>query len=187
MEEERIHELTVAELLGVIDHKVRGIQQLIIALRELAPDGSFSSSLSKIMIGTKELQEIYKGFLKMRRLEEETVKIDEFLRDTFNASSNCKGSVQLDRKKLEFICYTILGFGGKECEITSQSSEKGCLIRFSSPIFRELSVDELKSVSESISHLSLFAAEKITEKMNGTFDIGGGEIILEFPYFTPDY
>ncbi|MBA7690711.1 hypothetical protein ES703_99242 [subsurface metagenome] len=81
-----IHKLTIAELLGVIDHRVRGIQQLIIALRDLSSNGSLVSSLDQVMKGMKELQEIYQGFLNARRVEEETLKIDYGIKEGYRAT-----------------------------------------------------------------------------------------------------
>ena len=66
-EENQIHSLVVAELLALIDHKLRGIQQLIIAVKDLAEDSFIADSLDSVMDGTRELQAIYQGFLKLRR------------------------------------------------------------------------------------------------------------------------
>lgn len=183
-EADHIHKLTIAELLGVIDHKVRGIQQLIIALRDFSSNGSLISSLDQVMKGMKELQEIYQGFLNVRRVEEETLKIDEFLLDKFNLPSTCSDSIKVDRAKLEFICDAIREFGGDECKVTSESYENGCVIKFSSPVFSEISIDEFKYVPESLYLLSIFAVKKITEKMNGLLSVSNNEITIKFPYST---
>ena len=185
--DDNIHKLTIAELLGTIDHKVRGIQQLLIALRELTSDSSISSSLDHVMKGTKELQAIYQDFLKIRILQEETIQVDEFLRTTLNVSPKCSGSINIDREKLAFICNTILEFGGEECKVSSESSQNGCVIKFSSPVFREFRSEDFKSVPLTISHLPLYAVKRITEKMEGVFSIEGDETTVEFSYYTPEY
>jgi len=177
-----INILTFAELLGAIDHKVRGIQQLIIALRELSDDKSLIDSLNQMMKGLQELQVMYNKFLILRRIEEEKVKASEAFMNKLNLSSTCNGDIRIDMDKLKFIHDTIRDFGGENCEINAHPSENGCIIRFSSPVFSEITDDKLRFVPEEINLLPLFAARKITEKMDGTFYITGNDIIIEFPY-----
>ena len=106
------------------------------------------------------------------------------LLDKFNLPSTCSDSIEVDRAKLEFICDAISEFGGDECKITSESYENGCVIKFSSPVFSEISIDEFKYVPESLYLLSIFAVKKITEKMNGSLSVSNNEITIKFPYST---
>lgn len=178
-----INTLTFAELLGAIDHKVRGIQQLIIALIELSDNKSLIDSLNQMMKGLKELQVMYNKFLIIRRIEEEKVRANEAFMNKLKLSSTCNDDIRIDIDKLKFIHDTIRDFGGENCEISANSSENGCIVRFSSPAFSEIQDDKLRFVPEEINLLPLFAARKITERMDGTFYITGNEIIIEFPYF----
>jgi hypothetical protein len=135
-----------------------------------------------MMKGLKELQVMYNKFLILRRIEEEKLRTSEAFMNKLNLSSTCNDDIRIDIDKLKFIHDTIRDFGGENCEISSHSSENGCIIRFSSPAFSEIPDDKLRFVPEDIKFLSLFAARKFTEKMDGTFYITGNEIIIEFPY-----
>lgn len=178
-----INILAFAELLGTIDHKVRGIQQLIIALKELSDNKSLIDSLNQMMKGLQELQGMYNKFLNIRMIEEEKLRANEAFMNKLNLSSTCNGVLRIDIDKLKFIHDTIRDFGREDCKVSSNSSENGCIVRFSSPVFSKIPDDKLKFVPEDINLLPLFAARKITEKMDGTFHITNNEIIIEFPYF----
>jgi hypothetical protein len=184
-EENQIHSLVVAELLALIDHKLRGIQQLIIAVKDLAEDSFITDSLDSVMDGTRELQAIYQGFLKLRRSEEEMVEIGAFVKDECHLSSGCSGRILVDREKLVFVFNTIREFGGKKCKVTSLSSKIGCFIKFFSPTFHRVSYDDFDSVPMSIHLLSLYAAKRITEKIGGSFNIEGDTITIELSYCDP--
>jgi hypothetical protein len=181
-EMEKFNKVVTVELLSTIDHKVRGIQQFVVALRGLVEDGV----LNDLREETEELQAIYESFLELRDLNLEKIDIGKFLREEYNVENNVACLVESDKKKLNFVLDTLIEFcGDLDCALSISPTQKGCIINICSPAFAQLSVDDFKKLSRKIDGLPFFAINKTIKRMGGDFSVNGEDISIEF--FNTDF
>jgi hypothetical protein len=181
-EMEKFDKVVTVELLSTIDHKVRGIQQFVVALRGLVED----EVLNDLREETEELQAIYESFLELRDLHLEKFDIGKFLREEYNVENDVACLVESDKKKLSFVLDTLMEFcGDLGCRLSISSTQKGCVINICSPAFAQLCIDDFKKLSRKIDGLPFFAINKIIKRMGGDFSVDGEDISIEF--FNTDY
>ena len=178
----KFDKVVTVELLSTIDHKVRGIQQFVVALRGLVED----EVLNDLREETEELQAIYESFLKLRDLNLEKIDVGKFLKDNYNLENDVSCLVELDSEKLSFILDTLIDFCGDiGYKLSISSTQKGCIINISSPCFAQLSIDDFQRLSNKIDELPFFAVNKTVKRIGGEFSVSGEDISIEF--FNTDY
>jgi hypothetical protein len=173
---QKFHKIVTVELLSTIDHKLRGVQQFIVALRGLVDDDVLNDLKEEVA----ELQALYEPYLKLRDLSLEEVDINKFIEDNYNIQTDVSCIVELDIEKLGFVFDFLIEFSNGSYELSVSSTEKGCVVNFVSPSFAELSIDDFNVLSHGIERLPLFAVRKILGRMNAEFSIKGEEISIEF-------
>ncbi len=172
----KFHKIVTVELLSTIDHKVRGIQQFVIALRGLIEE----NVLDDLKEETEELQAIYESFLKLRNLNLEEIEIGKFLEDKYNIKTGISYVTEADREKLSFILDTLIEFcGSASYKLSVTPSAKGCVLNFVSPAFAKLSVDDFQKLSDKIEGLPFFVIKKTLSRMGCEFSFKGDEISIE--------
>lgn len=177
MEMEKFNKVVTVELLSTIDHKVRGIQQFVVALRGLVEE----DVLNDLREETEELQAIYESFLKLRDLNLEKIDIGKFLKDKYDVENDVTCLVESDRKKLSFVLDTLIeSCGDLGYNLSISSTQKGCVINISSPSFAQLSVDDFQKLSIKIDILPFFAINKTIKRIGGDFSVKGEDISIEF-------
>lgn len=154
----------ISEIFGLIDHKIRGIQQILLGIIELNESREFSKSLKELIIKTEEIQKIYSEFLKVRALKEEKFNLKDILK---NSNQKCNKILNTDREKLKYVIETIRNYSSEPCKIYCLKNDKQFSINFESDDFKKINGDYLSEESVSIENLSLFASKKIAERING--------------------
>ncbi len=173
---DKFHKIVTVELLSTIDHKVRGIQQFVVALRGLIEE----EVLDDLKEETEELQAIYESYLKLRNISLEEVEIGKFLKDKYDIKTKISCITEMDREKLSFVFDTLIDFCGKDNYTLSVSeTEKGCIVNIVSPSFTKLSVDDFQKLSDDIEVLPFFAIKKTLARMGGTFSCQGDVVSIE--------
>jgi hypothetical protein len=173
---EKFHKIVTVELLSTIDHKVRGIQQFVVALRGLIEE----DILNDLEEETKELQVLYEPYLKYRNLNLEEIEIGKFIEEKYNIKTNISCVLEIDKEKLMFVFDTLIEFCDGNYELSVSSTDTGCLISFISPAFAKLSVNVFQELSNQIEFLPFFAIKKTLNRMGGEFSIDGKAISIEF-------
>lgn len=176
----KLHKIVVTELLSTIDHKVRGVQQFIIALRGLVEADILKDLTEEI----EELQELYEPYLKARNLNFEKFKMGEFLKDNYNIKTDFSGSVELDKERLKFIFDTLIELSGGNYKLLVGSTGEDCIVRFISPAFVNLSLKDFDTPPKQINDLPLFAVRKTFNRMEGEFFLDDEEIKMVFSLVT---
>lgn len=179
---EKFHKIVTVELLSTIDHKLRGVQQFIVALRGLIEDDVLNDLKEEV----GELQALYEPYLKFRDLSLEEVDIGKFIEDNYNVQTGLSCIVELDIEKLSFVFDFLIEFSDGSYELSVGSTEKGCVVNFVSPAFAELSIDDFNVLSREIERLPFFAVKKILGRMNAEFSIKGEEISIGFLRFSKE-
>lgn len=173
---DKFHKIVTVELLSTIDHKVRGIQQFVVALRGLIEE----DVLDDLKEETEELQAIYESYLKLRNINLEEVEIGKFLKDNYNIKTEVSCITELDRDKLSFVFDTLIDFCGRDnYTLSVAKAKKGCVINIVSPSFAELSIDDFQKLSDNIEVLPFFAIQKTLVRMGGTFSVQGDVVSIE--------
>lgn len=173
---EKFHKIVTVELLSTIDHKLRGVQQFIVALRGLIEEGVLNDLDEEV----QELQALYQPYLKFRDLSLEETDIGKFIKDNYNVQAEVSCLNDLDKEKLRFVFDFLIEFSKGNCELSIKSTEKGCIVSLVSPSFKELSIDDFKVLSNDIEKLPFFAMNKIINRMGAEFSVKGEEISIEF-------
>ncbi|MCK4525791.1 hypothetical protein KAW18_00355 [candidate division WOR-3 bacterium] len=179
-ENEYIHLLTMVEILGAIDHKIRGIQQVIIALEEIAGDSTVIEYLDDLINDAKAIQTFYRDIIKIRDSQKNLININEFISDRFSLTPCFPVDMEADRGKLEFVFNTIMRLGGDECKISCESSDNVFNITFHSPSFCALSLLDMNLLSDNLLLLDFYAAKRIVERMSGRIRIAEDKLSIEF-------
>ncbi|MBN1693781.1 hypothetical protein JW879_00085 [candidate division WOR-3 bacterium] len=179
---QKFHKIVTVELLSTIDHKLRGVQQFIVALRGLVEDDVLNDLDEEVA----ELQALYEPYLKLRDLTLEESDIGKFIEDNYNIQTGVFCVIELDKEKLGFILDFLIEFSKGSYELSLSPTDKGCVVNFVSPAFAGLSVDDFNLLSSEIERLPFFAVRKILGRMNAGFDIKGEEISIEFPRYSKE-
>jgi len=179
---EKFDKIVTVELLSTIDHKLRGVQQFIVALRGLVEDDVLNDLNEEVA----ELQALYEPYLKLRDLSLEETDIQKFIEDNYNIKTDISCIVELDKEKLGFVFDFLFEFSNRSYELSVSSTEKGCVVNFVSPAFAELSIDDFHVLSRKIERLPFFAVRKILSRMNAGFSIKGEEISIEFLRYSKE-
>jgi hypothetical protein len=183
MEMEKFNKVVTVELLSTIDHKVRGIQQFVVALSGLIEE----DVLNDLREETEELQAIYESFLSLRDLNLEKIDIGKFLKDKYNVENDISCFVESDKVKLSFVLDTLIEFSGDlGYSLTIESTDKSCIVNMSSPSFAQLSIDDFKKLSPKIEWLPFFAIDKTIKRMGSDFQVNGEDISFEFSTVSYD-
>ncbi|MEA1913049.1 MAG: hypothetical protein U9N06_04350 [candidate division WOR-3 bacterium] len=177
----KIHRLAMVELLSTIDHKIRNLQQFFFVFRDTVDKSSLKDTIEEVA----GIQEIYKPYLEMRKPHLEKIMIEEFIKDNYKEVSGCPYVIEADRKKLGFIFDTIIEFCNNEYELTIESTDNKCIIKFSSSALSELSLENLQHPPQELNLLPLYTARKIVERMRGKFNIEVDGLSIEFPCSYP--
>lgn len=172
----KFDKIVTVELLSTIDHKLRGVQQFIVALRGLVEDNVLNDLREEV----EELQALYEPYLKHRDLSLEEVDIGKFIEDNYNIQTDVSCIVESDIEKLGFVFDLLIEFSNGSYELSFSSTEKRCVVNFVSPSFAELSIDDFNILSHKIERLPFFAIKKILSRMNAGFSIKEEEISIEF-------
>jgi hypothetical protein len=173
---EKFHKIVTVELLSTIDHKLRGVQQFIVALRGLIEEDILNDLDEEV----GELQALYEPYLKLRDLNLEEVDLGRFLEDNYSIRSGVSCIVRLDKEKLRFVLDFFNEFSAGNYQLSVKPAGRGCNIRLVSPAFSELSIDYFNELSGNVSYLPFFAIKKILGRMGAEFSIQGEEISIEF-------
>lgn len=173
---DRFHKFTLGELLGAIDHKVRGVQQVIISLRTILED----ESVDDIMEETKDIQKIYVNYLNLRRLNLVEVRAEQLIKEEFGIIMKISGYVELDREKMKYIFNTLEDFCGSKPEICKSPDEEKLTVEFSSERIEMVDIRTLKYPPEDIELLPLFAVNKIASRMGINVQFKYNLIVLTF-------
>jgi hypothetical protein len=173
---EKFHKIVTVELLSTIDHKLRGVQQFIVALRGLIEEDILNDLDEEV----GELQALYEPFLKLRELNLEEVDLGKFLEDTYSIQPGVSCITRLDKEKLGFVLDFFNEFSEGNYQLSIKPSGRGCVVRLISPSFSELSMDYFSELSGEVSYLPFFAIKKILVRMGAEFSIEGEEISIEF-------
>jgi hypothetical protein len=173
---EKFHKIVTVELLSTIDHKLRGIQQFIVALRGLIED----DILNDLDEETKELQKLYEPYLKYRNLNLEKIEIGKFLEENYNIKAEISCLSEIDKEKLVFVFGTLIEFCDGDYKLTVSPTDKGCLINIVSSAFNNLSLNVFQDLSDKIEFLPFFAIKKTLNRMGVEFSIAGKEISISF-------
>ncbi len=177
-EMEKFHKIVTVELLSTIDHKLRGVQQFIVALRGLIEDDVLNDLDEEV----RELQTLYEPYLKLRDLSLEETDLGKFIGDNYNVETDVSCVVKLDQEKLRFVFDFLIELSEGNYKLDIKPSEKGYVVTFVSPSLAKLSIDDFKELSDEIERLPLFAVKKILGRMGAEFSIEREEISIEFLY-----
>ena len=173
---EKFHKIVTVELLSTIDHKLRGVQQFIVALRGLVEDDVLNDLDEEV----SELQALYAPYLKLRNLNPEEADIGKFIEDNYNIQTGASCIVGLDKDKLGFVFNFLIEFSNGNYELSVSPTNRGCIVKFISPAFADLSIDDFQVLSNRIERLPFFVVRKILDRMGAGFSIKGKEISIEF-------
>ncbi len=179
---ENLHKIVTVELLSTIDHKLRGVQQFIVALRGLVEDDILNDLKEEVA----ELQALYEPYLKLRDLSLEKLDVSKFIEDNYNIQTDFSCIVELDIEKLSLVFDFLIEFSNGNYELFVSPTEKGCVVNFVSPAFAELSIDDFNVLPSEIERLPFFAVRKILSRMNVEFSIKGEEISIEFTRYSEE-
>lgn len=179
-EDNSISIITFAEILGKIDHKVRGLQQLILALTELTEDDSLVDSFEELMKGTKDLQSIYRDLLKIRRIDIEDINADEYFAN-HGIKSPLKCNFKADSEKLDFIINTIKKICESDVKIFLSKETDNIVLGFRSDRLSGISENKTRDKASVLNSLNLYAIERITQKMDGKFEFKDNIIKIKLP------
>lgn len=172
----KFHKIVTVELLSTIDHKLRGVQQFIVALRGLIEE----EALKDLGEEVHELQALYEPYLKLRDLDPEETDIGKFIEDNYNIQTGVFCSVDLDREKTGFIFDFLIEYSKENYELSLKSTDRGCRVVFSSSSISDLSEEDFKLLSNDIEQLPFFAVGKILARMGAEFSVIGTEMSIEF-------
>ncbi len=175
-EMEKFHKIVTVEILSTIDHKVRGIQQFIVALRGLIEE----NILNDLDEETKELQMLYEPYLKYRNLNLEEVEIGKFIEENYNIKTENSCVLEIDKEKLIFVFDTLIEFCGGNYDLSVNVTDKSCLISFVSPSFTKLSVSAFQELSGNIEFLPFYAMKKTLSRVGGEVSVVDKKISIEF-------
>jgi hypothetical protein len=173
---EKFHKIVTVELLSTLDHKVRGIQQFVVALRGLIEE----DILNDLEEETKELQVLYEPYLKYRNLNLEEIEIGKFIEENYNIKTKISCVLEIDKEKLTFVFNTLIEFCDGDYELSVSSTDTGCLIIFISPAFTKLPINAFQELSSKIEFLPFFAIKKTLNRMGAEFSIDGEKISIVF-------
>jgi hypothetical protein len=173
---EKIHKIVMVELLSTIDHKLRGVQQFIVALRGLIEEDILNDLDEEV----NELQDLYEPFLKFRNLKLEEVDLGKFIEDNYNIHTKASCVVEIDKTKLGFVLDFLIEFSEGNYKLTIEPTDKGGIVHFISPSLSNLSVDYFKQLSGDIERLPFFSVGKILGRMGADFSVDGEEFFIEF-------
>jgi hypothetical protein len=173
---EKFHKIVTVEILSTIDHKVRGIQQFIVALRGLIEE----NILNDLDEETKELQALYEPYLKYRNLNLEKVEIGKFIEENYDIKTENSCVLEIDKAKLIFVFDTLIEFCGGDYDLSVNMTDKSCRISFVSPSFAKLSINAFQELSGRIEFLPFFAIKKTLNRMGGELSVVDKEISIEF-------
>ncbi len=173
---EKFHKIVTVELLSTIDHKLRGVQQFIVALRGLIEEDVLNDLAEEV----GELQALYEPFLKLRDLDLQEVDLGKFLGDNYNMQSGASCIVKVDKEKLDFVLDFFNEFSEGNYELSVKPAGKGCIVSLVSPSFSELSIDYFDELSGEVDRLPFFAIKKVLGRMGAEFSIEGEEVSIEF-------
>jgi hypothetical protein len=179
---QKFHKIVTVELLSTIDHKLRGVQQFIVALRGLVENEVLDDLNEEIA----ELQALYEPYLKLRDLTLEEADLSKFIEDNYNVRTDVSCVVEFDKEKLGFILDFLIEFSKGSYELSLSPADKVCVVNFVSPAFAGLSVDDFNLLSSEIEKLPFFAVRKILGRMSAEFSIKGKEISIEFPRYKKE-
>lgn len=179
---EKFDKIVTVELLSTIDHKLRGVQQFIVALRGLVEEDVLNDLDEEVA----ELQALYEPYLKLRDLRQEEADIGKFIEDNYNIHTDTSCVVDLDKDKLKFVFGFLIEFSNGNYELSVKSSETGCIVKIISPAFADLSADDFQVLSNRIERLPFFVVKKILGRMGAEFSIKGKEISIEFLRYKRD-
>jgi hypothetical protein len=173
---QKFHKIVTVELLSTIDHKLRGVQQFIVALRGLIEEDILKDLEEEV----HELQALYEPYLKLRDLNPEETDLGKFIEDNYNVQTGVSCIVELDKEKLRFVFDFLIEFSEGNYELSIKPTEKSCIVSFVSPLFSELSMNDFKVLSDEIERLPFFAVKKTLGRMGAEFSIEREEISIEF-------
>ena len=176
LEMQKFHKIVMVEFLSTIDHKLRGVQQFIVALRGLIEEDILNDLDEEV----SELQALYEPFLRFRNLKLEEVDLGKFVEDNYNIQTGASCIVELDKAKLGFVFDFLIEFSEGNYELSIEPTDKGGIVCFVSPSISDLSIDYFKKLSDEIERLPFFAVGKILGRMGAEFSVEGEEISIEF-------
>ena len=179
---EKFHKIVTVELLSTIDHKLRGVQQFIVAHRGLIEEDVLNDLDEEVA----ELQSLYAPYLKLRDLKAEEVDIGRFIEDNYNVETDTSCVVGLDKEKLRFVFGFLIEFSNGDYELSVKPTSNGCIVKLISPAFANLSIDDFQVLSREIGRLPFFAIKKILGRMGAEFSIKGKEISIEFLRYSKE-
>jgi hypothetical protein len=185
MEYEKInkfHKIVTVELLSTIDHKLRGVQQFIVAFRGLIEEDILNDLDEEV----NELQALYEPYLKLRNLKIEEEDVGKFIEDNYNVQKAVSCIASFDRDKLRFVFDFLVEFSEENYELSLKSSEKGCFINFVSPAFSGLTLEDFRILPEKVEKLPFFALRKTLDRMGAEFSIEGEGITIELINFSEE-
>ena len=178
----KFHKIVTVELLSTIDHKLRGVQQFIVALRGLIEEDVLKDLDEEV----NELQALYEPYLKLRNLKLDKQDIGKFIEDNYNVQSGVSCVVDFDEEKLAFVLDFLVDFCEGDYKLSLKSSDNGCIIDFVSPAFSDLTVEDFRILPERVEKLPFFAVRKTLDRMGAEFSIEGGEISIELMSFSDE-
>jgi hypothetical protein len=173
---EKFDKIVTVELLSTIDHKLRGVQQFIVALRGLVEEDVLNDLDEEVA----ELQSLYEPYLKHRDLKPEEADIGKFIEDNYNIQTDTSCIIGLDKDKLKFVFGFLIEFSNGNYELSVKPTDKGCIVKLISPAFADLSAGDFEILSNRIERLPFFVVRKILNRMGAEFSIKGKEISIEF-------
>ena len=176
LEMEKFHKIVMVEFLSTVDHKLRGVQQFIVALRGMIEEDILNDLDEEV----NELQALYEPFLKFRNLKLEEVDMGKFVEDNYNIQTGASFVVELDKTKLGFVFDFLIEFSEGNYELSIEPTDKGGIIRFVSPSLSNLSIYYFKQLSDDIDRLPFFAVGKILGRMGADFSVDGEALSIEF-------
>ncbi|MEO0293862.1 MAG: hypothetical protein ABIN61_06550 [candidate division WOR-3 bacterium] len=174
---EKFHKFVLIELLSTIDHKVRGVQQFIVALRGLIDE----EILNDLEEETKELQEVYENYLKYRALNLEKIEIGKFLEDFYNIKVNKTCFLEIDKERFKFIFDSLIEMCENQFELSIEVFEESCLINFISPFLKKFYLKDFRELPDRIELLPLFAVNKTITRMGGEIKLKDDKVSIELP------
>ena len=116
---EKFHKIVTVELLSTIDHKLRGVQQFIVALRGLVEDDVLDDLNEEVT----EQQALYAPYLKLRNLNPKEADIGKFIADNYNIQTEVSCIVSLDKEKLKFVFGFLIEFSNGNYELSIEPAE----------------------------------------------------------------
>ena len=170
----KFHKIVTVELLSTIDHKLRGVQQFIVALRGLIEEDILNDLDEEV----NELQALYEPYLKLRNLNLESNNVTKFIEDNYNIQTDFSCIADFDEEKLKFVLDFLIEFSKGDYELTLKSSEKGCIINFVSPAFAGFTIEDFRILPEKVEKLPFFALRKTIDRMGAEFSFEGEEISI---------